>query len=392
MACAPLSLLPKRWAHVAAYPIGLISLWVLISVLDRLTRRSLPMDKEPLFWSTVTAVALASRFVIRELPECGPNLLMVALAWSGLALWRNGRDGLAGACLGLAMALKCTQALFVPYFVLKRQWKMVAATMVFTLIFSAAPLVRQGPALYERHLNAWVSNCWKGLLGSDPSVGVLGQEEVWNVSLKPTLARFLMHLPPGHKGRIASSWRAEWLNLAPPLAGATIKACMITLLAYITWRFRRPALERLDDTILWEGAVVSLLILLYSPLTWRQHCVAVLPALYLIARTRTARDGLPKWMLYALGTYVILVLVFDRGVVGRDITLILDSFGATTWSILLLLAVTLGCHARASIDLPLHSRMGRERFGGLAHPAWGQSRRLYIGPRRRSRRHDDSAH
>jgi hypothetical protein len=51
-------------------------------------------------------------------------------------------------------------------------------------------------------------------------------------------------------------------------------------------------------------------------------------------------------MLYALGIYVILVLAFDRGVVGRDITLILDSFGATTWSILLLLAVTLGCHAR----------------------------------------------
>jgi hypothetical protein len=51
-------------------------------------------------------------------------------------------------------------------------------------------------------------------------------------------------------------------------------------------------------------------------------------------------------MHYALGIYVILVLVFDRGVVGRGNTLILDSFGATTWSILLLLAVTLGCHAR----------------------------------------------
>ena len=346
MACAPLSLLPKRWAHVAAYPIGLVSLWVLIVVLDRLTRRSLPVGKEPLFWSTVTAVALSSRFVIRELPECGPNLLMVALAWGGIALWRNGRDGIAGACLGLAIALKCTQALFVPYFVLKRQWRMVAATLVFTLIFSAAPLIWQGPALYERHLKAWVGNCWKGLGGSDPSVGVLGQDEVWNVSLKPTFARFLMHLPPGHKGRIESSWRAEWLDLAPPLAGAIIKAGMIALLAFIAWRFRRPVVERHDDTILWEGAVVSILILLYSPLTWRQHCVAVLPAFYLIARTRTARGALPKWMLHALGIYVILVLVLDRGVVGRDGTLTLDSWGATTWSILLLLAVTLGCHAR----------------------------------------------
>ena len=38
---------------------------------------------------------------------------------------------------------------------------------------------------------------------------------------------------------------------------------------------------------------------------------------------------------------MVLVLALDRGVVGRDMTLILDSFGATTWSLLLLLAVTL---------------------------------------------------
>ena len=99
--------------------------------------------------------------------------------------------------------------------------------------------------------------------------------------------------------------------------------------------------------ILWEAAVISLLILLYSPLTWRQHCVAVFPAFYLIARTGAARGGLPRWARGALGVYVVLVLVLDRGVVGRDMTLVLDSFGATTWSLLLLLAVTLGCHASA---------------------------------------------
>ena len=50
----------------------------------------LPLAREPLFWSTVQAVALSSRFVIRELPECGPNLLMVGLAWGGLPSGGNG--------------------------------------------------------------------------------------------------------------------------------------------------------------------------------------------------------------------------------------------------------------------------------------------------------------
>ena len=211
-------------------------------------------------------------------------------------------------------------------------------------------------------------------------------------SLKPTLARFLMHMPPGHKGRIASSWRAEWLDLSPHWRGAMIKAAMFALFGIHHLAIPSTGDERHDDSILWEGAVVSLLILLYSPLTWRQHCVAVVPAFYLIARTQTARGARPGGCVYALGIYVILVLVFDRGVVGRDVTLILDSWGATTWSILLLLAVTLGCHARQVIidELSL-SRMGHARFRGLAHVAWGQSRRPYTDPRRRSRRHDDSA-
>jgi hypothetical protein len=345
MVCAPLSLLPMRWAHVVAYPIGFCSLWALAVALDRLTRCSLPLPKEALFWSTTLAVALSSRFVIRELPECGVNLLMVALAWGGFAFWRQGRDGLGGACLGLAIAMKCTQALFVPYFVLKRQWRMVMATSAFVVLFSLAPVVRQGPSVYGRHLMTWVANCRKGLLESDPSVGVLGQEEVWNVSLKPTLARYLMHLPPDHKGRITSRWHAEWLNLPPPLAGAVIKAGILLVLAGVAWRFRRPARECDRETLLWEGAAVSLMILLLSPLTWRQHCVAVFPAFYLITRTRAARGGLPRWMLGALAVYVLFVLVFDRGVVGRNMTLILDSFGATTWSLLLVLAVTLGGHA-----------------------------------------------
>ena len=168
MACAPLSFLPRRWAHVVAYPIGLGSLAVLVILLNRLTRRSLPLAREPLFWATTLALALSSRFIIRELPECGPNLLMVALAWGAIALWRRGRDDVAGLCLGLAIALKCTQSLFVPYFVLKRQWRMVGATTAFTLLFSVLPVLRQGPALYERHLAASGANCWKGLRNPTP--------------------------------------------------------------------------------------------------------------------------------------------------------------------------------------------------------------------------------
>ena len=42
MANAPWSFLPRRWAQVLAYPIGVVALAFLIYALDRMTRRTMP--------------------------------------------------------------------------------------------------------------------------------------------------------------------------------------------------------------------------------------------------------------------------------------------------------------------------------------------------------------
>jgi alpha-1,2-mannosyltransferase len=329
----------------------------------------MPLAPHLRFWSTVAALALSSRFIIRELPECGPNLLMVALAWGGILLWRGGRDGLGGASLGLAIALKCTPALFLPYFALKRQWKMVAATSIFAALFTLAPIVRFGPTSYERHIRTWLAAIVKGLSNNNPSIGVLGQEEVWNVSLRPTLGRFLMHLPDGHKGKIDSNWRAEWLDLEPGVASTIVKASLLALLGFTAWRFRRPVLDRQAEAIAWEAAAVSLLILLVSPITWKQHCVGVFPAFYLLTRLGTARRSLPRWILVFLGVYTVVLLLGDRGVIGRDLTLSLDSFGVTTWAILLLLGVVMACHAtRVCMDNPVGRTAHGPSRGRAAEP------------------------
>ena len=124
---------------------------------------------------------------------------------------------------------------------------------------------------------------------------------------------------------------------------------------FLAWRFRRPVIDRQAEAIAWEAAAVSLLILLVSPLTWKQHCVGVFPAFYLVSRLGTSERSLPRWILAFLGIYVVVLLLGDRGVIGRELTLSLDSFGATTWAILLLLGVVIACHAT------------RIRVGGSAH-------------------------
>lgn len=370
LACALLRAFPLHAAQVLAYPSGPAVLAGLTILLDRLSRRSLPLDRAARFRATTLALVLASRFLIRELPECGPNLVMVALTWAGLAGWRGRREGLGGACLGLAIALKCTPALFVPYLALKRQWRMVGTTTLFAAAFTLVPATWIGPSSFRGHFRVWAAHCARGMVAADPSVGVLGQEEVKNHALRPVLARFLMELPPGHLGRLDSRWRARGLALPPAVAGAAIKAGLALLVIGVGWAFRHPVRDRRDPAILWEAAGVSILILLLSPLTWRQHCVGAYPACYLIARTAVARGGLPRGLTRALGVYAVGVIGLDRWVVGRAGTLVLDSWGVTTWSLVILLGVTLGCRglrvgnaARPSI------RRGRPSTAGRSHLA-----------------------
>ena len=65
------------------------------------------------FWAGAAALALSSRFPGGgELPECGPNLLLLALSWSAVYLWVKDATFPAGMCLGSAIADERTPGLF----------------------------------------------------------------------------------------------------------------------------------------------------------------------------------------------------------------------------------------------------------------------------------------
>ena len=358
LAHAPLTLVSAHAAQILVYPLAPVAIVALVWVLHRLARGSLPLGPDALFWSTALAVFLASPFLSRDLAEVGANTALVALSWLAVYLWSRGRDRGGGVCLGLAGALKCTPLLFVAYFALKRQWRILAAAIVATLGFTAAPALIQGPAEYARTMAFWANGVARGALDPDPSRGVLGEEKVENLALRPALARYLMHLPYGHMGRPETSdtpgvperppspLYLQFADLSPFWAGLLVRGIMLVPLAWVGWRFRRPALDRGDPAILWECATVSLLILLYSPITWKQHAVGVLPALYLMCRSAWAGRWLPRWVVPAVGGYAILAVLLNRGIVGREATKLLDSYRVKTIGILLLAGAAIGCRLR----------------------------------------------
>ncbi len=339
---APFAFLPMLPGQLLLYPLIVVAGVVLIKTLHRLTGRSEPLSADKIFLVTAGTIFLTSRFLVRDMPECGVNLALVALSWLAVECWTHKRDWAGGWLLGLAISLKCTPALFWAWLLWKRQWKIAATTIVATSVFTLSPILVMGPTAYQQTMTEWIGHVYRGVGESHPAYGVLGDEPLQNVSLRPALARYLTILPVGHRSRIDHPLYVDVLNLSPMVAGWIIKAVLVMLLAAVAYRFRHPVKDRSDPAFLWEAAAVSILILLLSPITWGQHCVGVLPLFYLLMRRQASGKSLPIWMPSVLGFYIVGVLVLNREFLGKESTYMLDSFRFPTILLLGLLAIAVG--------------------------------------------------
>ncbi len=346
MAWSPIAALSLRAAKIICYPLSLVALGGLLFLLDRLTRRHLPLRPVPRFWATAAALALASRFLVRELPECGPNLALVALTWLAIDCWSRGRDGAGGICLGLATALKCTPGLFVLYFAWKRQWKLAVVALATAGGCTLAPAIWQGSRVYAWQTGVWLTNLRTAADQPDPSLGILGQEELKNLSLKPAVARYLMRLPPGHMSRLEHPWYIEFLDFSPAAAGWGVKLALLALLAATACSARGPIVRRDDLAVVWQCAGISTLMLLLSPITWYQHAVALVPVFYLLARTAAVRGALPRTTVIVLAAFIFINLVLARGLIGREASQLLASYHPNTFLFLALLVAALSAAQR----------------------------------------------
>ncbi len=345
---APFALMPVRLAQLAMYVVGVSAIAVLLWTLHRMTRESLPLEGTRVFWVAAGTLALSSRFVVRDLADGGPNLVLVTLAWIAFYHWTRARWRTGAALMGAAAALKLTAALFIAYWLLRRQWKIATAAIVFTIAVSLAPAVWQGRASYRRHIDAWSRNVWDGVAQPDPRIGILGLETAGNIALRPALARFLMHMPEGEgdQGRFVHPLNVDVLALPATQALWVTRTAMLVLLVAglwaLAWRWNESSL---GARAVWDGAALGILTLLLSPITWRQHAVAIIPACYLLVRVWMVHGTVARTARVSLGFLVLSALVLSRGVMGPDVALLAHVYYLHTWALLGLLVAVIRCRA-----------------------------------------------
>lgn len=323
LAHAPLALVPAAFASAIVFPFGLASLALLLWTLDRLTRMARPLDAATAFAVGAAAVVLTSRFLIRDLLDGGENLMLTAMVWLALFARARGARWSAAWLLGAAIALKLTAAVFLICLVAWRERVELARTILCAAILIALPVVAMGERAYVFHLHVWATGVWRGVVSGDPAIGVLGSEPLNNLAFRPALGRLLLLFGA------SASWRA-----ASAAAATAAVLILIAGVAAMLWvRRTTDVLARAE-----EWAIAGALGLLVSPITWRAHAVAILPACYLLFRSWGWAGTLPPLRIAALAAIAVPGLVLARAIAGTAASAWTHQWSLFTWAFLTVLA------------------------------------------------------
>lgn len=337
---APLALVRPGLGLAIRYGAAVAGLWLTLRLLRVMVGRGRRLDSAMVLAVEVVTLVLGAQYILRDLDDGGPHLLLLTILVGGAYCVSRGRDILGATWFGLATVLKAPAGLFLPFLLWKRQWKLAGLSVAAAILWTMLPMVWMGPASWWSHEVEWTRTVLQSVLG-DPTPGVQASEQrVQNQSLKLAVTRYLVTYPDGHPLRVSHPAYAAFLDLDPEAARRVATGIVGILLLVCAWLMRRPYRGRDDPAWLLECSAVLILALLLSPVTWTQHLVFVVPALYLIAAEGCGRS-LGAAASAAMWAYAVPALLLNREVLGKDLSLLLLSYHMHTLALLLVLAVVL---------------------------------------------------
>jgi hypothetical protein len=216
-----------------------------------------------------------------------PSLLIAVLVSSVFLLERQRRSAQAGLLLALAIMVKIVPVLLLPYFLLRRRFRLLLWTGAAGLAWLAVSVTGAG---WESH--------WRWLVEVAPNLATSGQTGTFfepachaeNQSLTGMACKLLGVTSP-------------WYRPVTTLAGLAV----VMASGLVLWRRRQGHLDRL------ELSLMQVVLLLVSTITWFHHMtLMLLPALSLVVagaegpRHRPALIGVGMVILAFIGSQYYL--------------------------------------------------------------------------------------
>ncbi|BFU92860.1 MAG: hypothetical protein NTAFB01_40470 [Nitrospira sp.] len=314
---APLLILERNASLALRYAVAVGCLVLTIMLFHRMLRGTSHSSAWSRLLVGIGAGALTLQFILNDLDDGGPHLMLLGILTGGIyAIW-VGKERLGAMLIGLGIVLKITPALFVLLFLWKRQWRLASYTVLGTVLWIVLPILYMGPTSWWNHHMEWTRNAVLSVLDRQMEGRQENELQKANLSLRHTMLRYLVAYPPGHRLRQVDQSYKSVLDLPSPLANLIVGVASLGLLGIFAWSSRQPYQGVGDLAWARECAGTLLLALLFSPITWDQHLVWMIPAAYVVVAAATKMSGgLSRTGYMMLAVYVVLTMVLNYEVVG----------------------------------------------------------------------------
>jgi hypothetical protein len=276
----PLSLMPLPAAKIVWFTACVALLVLLISTSLRL----LPERKQSATLLVLLAAVTLGKFSGHELILGQVNILFGVLAAAAFLAMKGGNEALAGALIGLTIAIKPYGVLFLPWLAARGKMASIAAAVVTVGAVALLPVAIYGWSETIALHQAW----WSTVSETTPS-NLLNPD---NVSF-------------------ASMW-VKWLGAGTPTTVLAVATALAAIGAAVLVFVRRRGLPFPEAL---EGSLLLMLVPLLSPQGWDYVLLLAAPAVLLLANYG---DRLPTGMRAAAIVAAVTMGLSLFDVMGRD--------------------------------------------------------------------------
>ena len=351
----PLWLLPYKVAAYLWYLCGVVEITLCVFFVRRVTAR--PEEEKwptatslPPAWPWAVVFFLVAPYFVIILHYGNAHLLAISLLFAAFYFAFREKPTLAGLLLALSISIKLTPALVLPYFALKRQWRLLSSVAVLLIVINLMPAVYFGFAKNNELLKQWFEHV------------VVSQEfheanGPINLSLKGELRRYFSDVDYAQRVDGDVHYPAVNLFTLPESkldVAWKVVAALLCLAAFGLIAFARG---RLQEAFSLEMSLLICVMLFVGPLTSKIYFIALLwPAASLatLAFDRSTRQA--RWVRRLLIALAVVNSVLPL-LPGRSLQRWLLVLGIDFYvNLLLLLAVA---YAMWSVARP-----ARLRFDG----------------------------
>jgi hypothetical protein len=348
-----LATLPRLSARAMVFSLALGSLFVTRRIWRTLAAQVKPADQAVELAASAGAFILLAPWVVRDLDECGLQILLLfMLSMAAWALFRGAKVQ-AGAWIAAAITYKVTPVIVVPLLLWKRRFAEASVAIAGVIVLNL-PV----PALFWGPQHAWdavlrhVELARHEMALEDPSESAI-DITLGNRSLALAITRYLRTYPRGSEffvdegfndhGCIARSVAlsecrqhplfVQFLDLPPATAKRIVLATLLSIAALLAWTMRHrwllaetPRGAESYGMLAPEWAVTCVFVALLSPFVWQQHLVLALPCAYLVLRDLLMRDQSVAWRWAVIGFTFVVVWILHRNALSQQLELIAISY------------------------------------------------------------------